>query len=60
MDRLKALLESGILISGIENLREEVKKGMRQKAEQGIYQGKGSFSGLGVCPRIPFRSIEFA
>src|SRR5438876_4965940 len=27
----------------IENLREEVKKGMREKAEQGIYPGRAPF-----------------
>jgi site-specific DNA recombinase len=40
----------------IENLREEVKKGMREKAEQGIYPGRRR-SGTGITgPTVPLRS----
>jgi site-specific DNA recombinase len=35
----------------VENLRDEVKKGMREKAEQGIYPGRAPY---GLClSKIP-------
>ena len=39
----------------VENLKEEVKKGMREKAEQGIYPGRAPF---GYCNNPALRSIE--
>jgi site-specific DNA recombinase len=39
----------------IENLKEEVKKGMREKAEQGMYPGRAPF---GYCNNALTRSIE--
>src|SRR5271170_1400183 len=38
-----------------ENLREEVKKGMREKAEQGTYPGRAPF---GYCNHRTTRTIE--
>jgi DNA invertase Pin-like site-specific DNA recombinase len=39
----------------IENIREEVKKGMREKAEQGIYPGRAP---LGYRNNSAMRNIE--
>jgi site-specific DNA recombinase len=39
----------------IENLREEVKKGMREKTEQGIYPGRAPF---GYCNNRADRTIQ--
>src|SRR5271165_165786 len=40
----------------VENLKEEVKKGMREKAEQGIYPGRAPFGYRNNARRAPSRS----
>ncbi len=57
--RSQAKLMHGLQVviarSFIDNLREEVRKGMREKAEQGVYPSRPP---LGYANNVPKRSIE--